>query len=522
MRNAVRAIVRFGQSESIIIREREFMGEGKAAAVILALVAFFSISLFSVSFAQEYCAQPPTVRSYVDATRGQEDISIFVYNEALDDDGQLQRVGVPNGLLVIMTEVADESGRTYSACKMRTGSGADAGGVEFSYTPPPQDISSRKNFYFTFCPVANDADVLSECAAVPKCAIEGQETESCNDVHLWVDNVGYTPNNPWRDNRIPTCSGSNSAPASFPQMLPSQEQVYVENKIAPDAAQLCWPLMLIGGLLVGGMFAAGKNPFGAFDFSSPRLSRGKQYQMRAQSKSFDVVSMAFAAVNVSSLSLSGEKNVGTTTGEEGAYVFDANKKKVGVVGENGKVYKVNAAGEKTDTVITNVTVGQVVTDANGKIIGWVQGENIVNSKWENIGRVKDWKIFATGGTTDTEIDGAALKTQAYRGGSSLLYLHSENRLWNVASWLGRNTVGRGGKLAWGGVKKIAKSVFGGNANENAAASGTLAAVQPDQGRVQQRMVGSAVGLNLVHARVRRNQGGVGVDVGAAAQGSQVS
>src|SRR3989338_5917348 len=97
MRNAVRAIVRFGQSESIIIRESEFMGVGKASAGILALVALFSISLFSVSFAQEYCAQPPTVRSYVDATLGQEDISIFVYNEAMDDDGQLRAILLRKG-----------------------------------------------------------------------------------------------------------------------------------------------------------------------------------------------------------------------------------------------------------------------------------------------------------------------------------------------------------------------------------------------------------------------------------------
>ncbi|VVB65598.1 Uncharacterised protein [Candidatus Gugararchaeum adminiculabundum] len=46
----------------------------------------------------------------------------------------------------------------------------------------------------------------------------------------------------------------------------------------------CFPVFLILGLLGGAMFMQGKNPMASFDFSSPRLHRGQQYQMRTQSK----------------------------------------------------------------------------------------------------------------------------------------------------------------------------------------------------------------------------------------------
>jgi len=53
--------------------------------------------------------------------------------------------------------------------------------------------------------------------------------------------------------------------------------------------------MLILGLLLGASFAVGKNPLAAFDLSSPRMQRGRQYTPRVQNKSFDLLGYLMAA-----------------------------------------------------------------------------------------------------------------------------------------------------------------------------------------------------------------------------------
>ena len=74
---------------------------------------------------------------------------------------------------------------------------------------------------------------------------------------------------------------------SYPDHLLSHNELYVCNRKPKSYAALCWPLMLIFGLLVGASFLLGRNPFMAFDLSSPRMGRGKQYTMRVQQRSFD-------------------------------------------------------------------------------------------------------------------------------------------------------------------------------------------------------------------------------------------
>lgn len=84
-------------------------------------------------------------------------------------------------------------------------------------------------------------------------------------------------------------------PVDYGNYLPSHSELYQCRKKPADMRELCWPLMLIFGLLIGASFTAGKNPFGMFDFYSPRMGRGKQYMPRMQNKSFDVTSYAMAA-----------------------------------------------------------------------------------------------------------------------------------------------------------------------------------------------------------------------------------
>jgi len=85
--------------------------------------------------------------------------------------------------------------------------------------------------------------------------------------------------------------------ADTSRYLPSLNQFYVCNKKPSTYAGLCWPVMLILGLLIGASFLAGRNPFSAFDFSSPRMGRGKAYTMRNQNRSFDITSAVMIGAN---------------------------------------------------------------------------------------------------------------------------------------------------------------------------------------------------------------------------------
>ncbi|MEM2137785.1 MAG: hypothetical protein QW568_01740 [Candidatus Anstonellaceae archaeon] len=99
------------------------------------------------------------------------------------------------------------------------------------------------------------------------------------------------------DNPILRCSPAQNSltPIAHPEYFPSHNGLYICNQRPKDYAPLCWPLMLIFALLVGANYAVGKNPFQAFDFSSPRMNRGRQYTARVQQKSFDLMGYLMAA-----------------------------------------------------------------------------------------------------------------------------------------------------------------------------------------------------------------------------------
>lgn len=438
---------------------------GKCAAL------FAFLLLFSLSFAQDYCEVPPTVRTYVSAEvdEAQHVIVVSAYNETIDVNGRLVRMPIPNGLLVVMQRdsVRGGGGQEYETCKALTGiSGETEGKIVLGYEPPTGDVT-RSAYTFTFCPVINNATMLSECAAVPDPNNYGQAL-------VWRDQYG-DPRYPWRDNRIPPCAGVGGTPYNYPQMLPSRGEVYLENEQSPDVAQLCWPLMLIAGLLVGAMFASGKNPMGAFDFSSPRMSRGKQYQMRAQSKSFDVVSTVFAAKNISSLSATSKQAYKV----EGGKVMDSAGNHIGnVVG--GKVLGLDGKEMK------GFSVAQIALGNDGKVIGKVVGkgqdQKVVDGKGKTIASVKDGKVVDEKGK---EI--GTLQSGALQSAWSLKNIHTEDRVGNLFAGAGKWT-GRQIRAGAGKAGSAVKGLF--------AKQGAEAAKEQGQGRVGEQMVGSALGIRL--------------------------
>ncbi|MBM3229692.1 hypothetical protein FJZ26_04640, partial [Candidatus Parvarchaeota archaeon] len=111
--------------------------------------------------------------------------------------------------------------------------------------------------------------------------------------------------------RIPSCSG-----AAYTLPLPKNyssavaETQYCNPNKASAKEALCWPILLIFGLLVGAMFAIGRNPLHSFDLSAPRFDRGRQYQMRNMNVSFQVtpiLGIAFEAAGLQTSDGKGDK-----------------------------------------------------------------------------------------------------------------------------------------------------------------------------------------------------------------------
>lgn len=148
--------------------------------------------------------------------------------------------------------------------------------------------------------------------------------------------------------------------------LPSLNQFYICNKKPSTYAGLCWPVMLILGLLIGASFLAGRNPFTAFDLSAPRMSRGKQYTMRNQNKSFDITSAVMIGANKMAETASGGEQglvsqaigsvVKGTVGKAADFVFGASSNKE--VSDKGKG-KIEAVKGKDDPDGPSGKPGQV-------------------------------------------------------------------------------------------------------------------------------------------------------------------
>ena len=144
--------------------------------------------------------------------------------------------------------------------------------------------------------------------------------------------------------------------------LPSTNQFYICNQKPSTYTNLCWPVMLIVSLLIGASFLAGKNPFMAFDFSSPRMGRGKQYTMRNQNKSFDIT----AAVMVGA-----DKATETASGGGPGIISKLSGFVQGTVGTAAEAVfgTSNATKDKSETAVSNV-----VPNANAKPVVPVSGD----------------------------------------------------------------------------------------------------------------------------------------------------
>jgi hypothetical protein len=221
------------------------------------------------------CLVIPTVSSYTDITLDpsnpvEPQISVFVYNLSKED---YIKTPLPNAL-VFMVDLTDKT--AISMCYAKTG--AD-GRLPYPYDP---QFPGCLDYWFIFCP-------LSAAAGSNGAALAAREI-CLNSTKLAYNIISPAP--------VP-CDPANPPTGftNYPEHILSHNVLYLCNKVPRDFAPLCWPLMLILGLLLGANFAVGRNPFAMFDLSSPRLARGRQYSMRTQGKSFDLLSYAMGAVS---------------------------------------------------------------------------------------------------------------------------------------------------------------------------------------------------------------------------------
>lgn len=225
-----------------------------------------------------------------------DNVAVFVYNLS----EHYEKSGLSHAIIYIINMTNASEPQLFYAV---TGDGTDGplGWINISYS---QASDGCMNYRFIFCPWPDPS--------VP------EHREMCLNGTLPASTIaaGATA---WD-------GYGGTGDMALINFLPSHNELFLCNTIPKTWSQLCWPLMLIFGLLLGASFALGRNPFLAFDFSGMRMNRGKQYTMRSQSRSFDLTS---ALMGVDKL-VGGKKGEKSLTGAAGKGLSRA------MVGKSGK------------------------------------------------------------------------------------------------------------------------------------------------------------------------------------------
>ena len=240
-------------------------------AAILLLLSFAQLanSALSGTGTQQFCPISPT-RTYLDISAHPESGQLEAYLYTIDNG---VRKPVDGGLLYKVETKGSQGISSITACYMSTGAN---GKSSFQYDPA---FSGCYNSWFVYCP--NGATALSTSEAgktVRQMCLNGTGIDQAK-----IDG-----------NQISYCS-STGAPSDKREHILSHNEFAFCNYSPAGFEQLCWPLLLILGLLLSASFAVGKNPFAAFDLSAPRMGRGRQYTMRQQQRSFEYMSYAMGS-----------------------------------------------------------------------------------------------------------------------------------------------------------------------------------------------------------------------------------
>ena len=89
-----------------------------------------------------------------------------------------------------------------------------------------------------------------------------------SDLTLFSDSL-----KPWIAGQLSSEGYSQMAPLNLKTISDTQQYCPIPEKPAAPSLGFCFPLILIFALLGAGMFMKGQNPFGGFDFSTPRMGK---------------------------------------------------------------------------------------------------------------------------------------------------------------------------------------------------------------------------------------------------------
>jgi len=181
---------------------------------------------------------------------------------------------------------------------------------EFEYTPQKDQSSGASVILLTYCPTFKEEDCAlnldysryadfgsPDCRLIPPPfpIPSGGESFSAEK----IKNV---------------MTGEDPLFEAFTYTEPSYGSVVYGLTQRPSITTLnqsvCFPLIILGGLLLGALFVAGKNPFAAFDFTAPRLNRGTPYQMKTVARYYNFANLT-GLVAAGSVFLSNDKNGGS-------------------------------------------------------------------------------------------------------------------------------------------------------------------------------------------------------------------
>lgn len=278
-------------------------------------IALFCLGLLlasALSHAQQAQVCATAVNpTYLDVTQDpvNHKVTAFAYNKS----ARYEKFGIAKAA-IIRVNMSDPA-QTPKLCYQLAGATGDMfGSADFAYDP---ELDGCLDYWFIYCPLGATSFAFETC----------------------LNGTGLDTASP-----VPRCTEYDDVSgeaAKEPTHLLSHNEVYFCNQKPKNYAALCWPLLLIAGLLIGGSFALGRNPFEAFDFSSPRMNRGRQYTMKVQQRSFDALTYAYASGTLAE-----------TAGKVGS-----------------------AIGGRKDVIVNGQVMGEVdpktgnVVDKNGNVVG---------------------------------------------------------------------------------------------------------------------------------------------------------
>lgn len=170
-------------------------------------------------------------------------------------------------------------------CKMVTDEGGEA---QFDYSAYPFCEDKGCKITFTFC----CADISEGCL-IPVC-LNDPTKQQHEDISACSVAEGESPwPSPWPEKA--------SVDGEFTNLYPSIDSISIPPKPKlmgiEFAFQLCFPILVIFGLLSAAMFASGRNPFEMFSLYNPRFKRAPERAIRARGMNWNINSMVGSLVS---------------------------------------------------------------------------------------------------------------------------------------------------------------------------------------------------------------------------------